>query len=275
MSGINGDKSRFHRERKKKIARRKRNQELASQQLQPVCGHPASQKPTSGARGADVRGPEIQLPAWTAGFQNPAAAQVSPASPLSEPETRTGPRRFASRLSEFPSAETDLQKHRLTVLRSSLSGGLARYPAGLKTLPPLWCVSEVLRFAYQKRKLRGVALRMSSQNLSRWPSSFPPLMRTKLYRSARHQERASLISAAQSTSMPSLRMISARKSRLVGDLSTRRTRFFLSRLRIGSERGDAKTGVVMRTPPSASKQMLGPSACTPLPNSSTDEKNLD
>jgi hypothetical protein len=136
MSGINGDKSRFHRERKKKIARRKRNQELASQQLQPVCGHPASQKPTSGARGADVRGPEIQLPAWTAGFQNPAAAQVSPASPLSEPETRTGPRRFASRLSEFPSAETDLQKHRLTVLRSSLSGGLARYPAGLKTLPP-------------------------------------------------------------------------------------------------------------------------------------------
>ena len=28
MSGINGDKSRFHRERKQKIARRKRNREL-------------------------------------------------------------------------------------------------------------------------------------------------------------------------------------------------------------------------------------------------------
>jgi hypothetical protein len=28
MSRINGDKSRFHRERKQKIARRKRNQEL-------------------------------------------------------------------------------------------------------------------------------------------------------------------------------------------------------------------------------------------------------
>ena len=28
MSGVNGDKSRFHRERKQKIARRKRNREL-------------------------------------------------------------------------------------------------------------------------------------------------------------------------------------------------------------------------------------------------------
>jgi hypothetical protein len=28
MSGINGDKSRYHRERKQKIARRKRNREL-------------------------------------------------------------------------------------------------------------------------------------------------------------------------------------------------------------------------------------------------------
>jgi hypothetical protein len=42
-------------------------------------------------------------------------------------------------------------------------------------------------------------------------------------------------------------------------------RFFLSGLRIGSER----TGVVMRTPPLASKLMLGPSACAPLPSSST------
>jgi len=29
MSGINGDKSRFHRERKQKIARRTRNREMA------------------------------------------------------------------------------------------------------------------------------------------------------------------------------------------------------------------------------------------------------
>jgi hypothetical protein len=28
MSGLNGDKSRFHRERKQKIAKRKRNREL-------------------------------------------------------------------------------------------------------------------------------------------------------------------------------------------------------------------------------------------------------
>jgi hypothetical protein len=45
-------------------------------------------------------------------------------------------------------------------------------------------------------------------------------------------------------------------------------RFFLSGLRIGSESGDARTGVVMRTPPLASKLMLGPSACAPLPSSS-------
>lgn len=43
MSGINGDKSRFHRERKQKIARRNRNRELfktLAGQSQPVV--PAS-----------------------------------------------------------------------------------------------------------------------------------------------------------------------------------------------------------------------------------------
>jgi len=30
MSGINGDKARFHKDRKQKIARRKRNQQLLS-----------------------------------------------------------------------------------------------------------------------------------------------------------------------------------------------------------------------------------------------------
>src|SRR5438128_1954427 len=65
----------------------------------------------------------------------------------------------------------------------------------------------------------GVALRMSSQNLSRWPCSFSMLISTRLYRSARHQERASLISAAQSTSRPSLLIVSARSSRLLVEVS--------------------------------------------------------
>lgn len=41
MSGINGDKSRFHRERKQKIARRKRIRELLKNQTEqgiPVAG---------------------------------------------------------------------------------------------------------------------------------------------------------------------------------------------------------------------------------------------
>lgn len=36
MSGINGDKSRFHRERKQKIARRKRNRELFQREATPA-----------------------------------------------------------------------------------------------------------------------------------------------------------------------------------------------------------------------------------------------
>ena len=36
MSAINGDKSRFHRERKQKIARRKRNRELLNRALTQV-----------------------------------------------------------------------------------------------------------------------------------------------------------------------------------------------------------------------------------------------
>ncbi|MGA8867368.1 MAG: hypothetical protein WB510_10395 [Candidatus Sulfotelmatobacter sp.] len=41
MSGINGDKSRFHRERKQKIARRKRTRELLkgqAERLNPASG---------------------------------------------------------------------------------------------------------------------------------------------------------------------------------------------------------------------------------------------
>lgn len=45
MSGINGDKSRFHRERKQNIARRKRNRELLkslTQQGKAVTGSSGS-----------------------------------------------------------------------------------------------------------------------------------------------------------------------------------------------------------------------------------------
>ena len=42
MSGINGDKARFHRNRKKKIARRKRKRELLGLKVQPNFATPAS-----------------------------------------------------------------------------------------------------------------------------------------------------------------------------------------------------------------------------------------
>ena len=45
MSGINGDKSRFHRERKQKIARRIRNRELLKVSAKP--GKPAAAAPSS------------------------------------------------------------------------------------------------------------------------------------------------------------------------------------------------------------------------------------
>ena len=43
MSGINGDKSRFHRERKQKIAKRHRNREL----LKPLAEPPKPAAPTA------------------------------------------------------------------------------------------------------------------------------------------------------------------------------------------------------------------------------------
>ena len=43
MSAINGDKSRFHRERKQKIAKRKRTREL----LEMVNAQPKSKAPTA------------------------------------------------------------------------------------------------------------------------------------------------------------------------------------------------------------------------------------
>jgi hypothetical protein len=42
MSGINGDKSRFHRERKHKIAKRSRNRELLKGLAAPQKAAPAS-----------------------------------------------------------------------------------------------------------------------------------------------------------------------------------------------------------------------------------------
>ena len=45
MSGINGDKSRFHRERKQKIARRIRNRKLFKSQVAPPKA--AASAPTS------------------------------------------------------------------------------------------------------------------------------------------------------------------------------------------------------------------------------------
>jgi hypothetical protein len=51
MSGINGDKSRFHRERKQKIARRNRHREyfksLAEQKKEAAPGAASKAKPVS------------------------------------------------------------------------------------------------------------------------------------------------------------------------------------------------------------------------------------
>ena len=60
----------------------------------------------------------------------------------------------------------------------------------------------------------GVALRSHRPKLIAMAAPLSTLIRTRSYKSARHQERASAMSAAQSTSMPSLRMTSARNSRL-------------------------------------------------------------
>jgi len=47
MSGINGDKSRFNRERKQKIARRVRNRELVKRLAERRDPAASSQKPKS------------------------------------------------------------------------------------------------------------------------------------------------------------------------------------------------------------------------------------
>jgi hypothetical protein len=70
-----------------------------------------------------------------------------------------------------------------------------------------------------------------------------------LYKSARHQQRASSTSAAQSTSMPSFLITSARKSRFVCEVSSRSTRFFLAEILSGVESGNAMTGVVTPSSP--------------------------
>jgi hypothetical protein len=49
MSARNGDKSRYHRERKQKVARRKRNRELPERTTAPVksAGSPRATEPRS------------------------------------------------------------------------------------------------------------------------------------------------------------------------------------------------------------------------------------
>ncbi len=46
MSGINGDKSRFHRERKQKIAKRNRNRKL----LTSLAEQPKAAAPSAGSK---------------------------------------------------------------------------------------------------------------------------------------------------------------------------------------------------------------------------------
>src|SRR6516162_2083020 len=104
-------------------------------------------------------GSAIQEPAWTAGFQNPVAARVSPVSPLNERKTRTGPRRFAARLPEFPTAGAEFQKHRLTAFPSALSGGSGRYPAGLRRLPPHLARQRGTQVCLPETQAAGVAWR--------------------------------------------------------------------------------------------------------------------
>jgi hypothetical protein len=50
MSGINGDKARFHKDRKSKIARRKRTRELLN-----LAGHPKTATAGSGSKPQAVK----------------------------------------------------------------------------------------------------------------------------------------------------------------------------------------------------------------------------
>jgi len=56
MSGINGDKARFHKDRKSRIARRLRYQKLFAGQVAPkaAASAPASQNPASQKKDAKV-----------------------------------------------------------------------------------------------------------------------------------------------------------------------------------------------------------------------------
>ncbi len=108
----------------------------------------------------------------------------------------------------------------------------------------------------------GLAPRMSSQKLSRWPRPLSALIKTRSYKSALQKERASPMSTAQSTSIPSFRMTSARKSRFACEASTRSTRFFFAAA--SAEGGKASSGVVMRTPNLAGHGPNYPLLCVPL-----------
>ena len=154
----------------------------------------------------------------------------------------TSPRRSAASAA-LMSSRAPASLLRRTSGTASAFGAAARYP-GFPTKNEICC--------------GGVALRMSSQNLSRSPNPLSISISTRRYRFARHQDRASLMSAAQSTSMPSFRMDSARKSRLLAEVSTRRTRFFFSLPGRASESANPSAGVL--TPPPASSQNSRPRA---------------
>ena len=112
----------------------------------------------------------------------------------------------------------------------------------------------------------GLAPRMSSQKLSRWPRPFSALINTRSYKSALQKERASPMSTAQSTSIPSFRITSARKSRFACEASIRRTRFFFAAA--SPEDGKAIRGVFTRTPTRAEYGSNYPLTCVAsLPDS--------
>src|SRR5580698_63964 len=125
---------------------------------------------------------------------------------------------------------------------SSELGACARYPGFPTRKASCW---------------GGVARRTSSQKRSRWPRPFSMLTRTRSYNAARHQERASAISAAMSTSMPSFRMTSARRSRFAFEVSISKTRFFLASPSggMGAANCEMSTGVFMPAPTWAQRQV--------------------
>src|SRR5262245_9884015 len=182
--------------------------------------------------------------------------------------------RAAERTAEIR-REASRMPHRF-VIKSPLSGGFVSFA------PPMTVGSSPFSIGnsssslgesarYSGRPTRkasrcgGVALRRSSQNLSRCPGSFSILINTRSYNAGLHHDRASAMSAALSTSIPSFRRTSARKSRLVCELSISSTRFFLIASGIAAERAKDVSGVFMPAPTGAWCGRKHSSIWAPLP----------